>query len=376
MHLIDTGGPGGAESLCLQLATESLIPGTRSTAIVSREGWLSTRLRERGIPPHILPSDGSFNIRYLLALTDVLRRQKAIALLTHLYGSAVYGCMAGMALRLPVVSVLHGQTDIADLGRFQFGKAMALRHGASRIVFVSDQLKNDVACKLRLPDFKCVVIHNGIDVDKYVPRRDASMRVSLGLGAEDILIGALGNIRKPKAYDVLLDAAHLICREYSNVYFVIAGQGSGALLNELLTQRARLNLERRVHFIGFCSNVQEFLNGIDIYALSSTTEGFSISCIEAMACSVPVVATRSGGPETIVSPGESGLLVRPGSATDLADALRQLLASPELRAKLGTSGRSRVLSSFDSKLMMNQYRTLLVDAIGSSSKLSDSLKDR
>jgi glycosyltransferase involved in cell wall biosynthesis len=253
---------------------------------------------------------------------------------------------------------------------------MALRHGASRIVFVSDQLKNDVACKLRLPDSKCVVIHNGIDVDKYVPRRNASMRVSLGLGAEDILIGALGNIRKPKAYDVLLDAAHLICREHSNVHFVIAGQGSGALLNELLTQRARLNLERRIHFIGFCSNVQEFLNGIDIYALSSTTEGFSISCIEAMACSVPVVATRSGGPETIVSPGESGLLVRPGSATDLAGALRQLLASPELRAKLATSGRSRVLSYFDSKLMMNQYRTLLVDAIGSSSKLSDSIKDR
>jgi hypothetical protein len=128
------------------------IPGTRNIAIVSRDGWLADRLRERGLFPHILSSDGSFNIRYLSALIRVLHKEKVTALLTHMYGSAVYGCIAGMALRIPVVCVLHGPTDVGHGGHFNFGKALSLRYGAARVVFVSDQLRVELATKLRLPE--------------------------------------------------------------------------------------------------------------------------------------------------------------------------------------------------------------------------------
>lgn len=96
-----------------------------------------------------------------------------------------------------------------------------------------------------------------------------------------------------------------------------------------------------------------------MYVLSSRTEGFSIACLEAMACGIPVVATRSGGPEAIIVDGESGMLVPAGSPAALAEAMLRLLGDPALRQRLATSGRTRVVEHFDERRMLSQYRSLV-----------------
>src|ERR1700733_11721411 len=111
MHLIDTGGPGGAETMFTQLAHRLGQNATRTLAIVPREGWLSGHLRSLGIEPIILAARGSLNLNYLWKLIVTVRRHKIRLIHTHLLGSAVYGALVGLVTRTPVIAVLHGPTD-------------------------------------------------------------------------------------------------------------------------------------------------------------------------------------------------------------------------------------------------------------------------
>ena len=117
LHVIDTGGPGGAETVFLQTTTGLDPDRFRSTPVVGHEGWLSSQLDARGVAPEIAPAKGSFNARYLWQLSRIAHRHRVNVIVAHLYGSAVYASLAGMLLSIPVISVLHGHTDVAGAGR-------------------------------------------------------------------------------------------------------------------------------------------------------------------------------------------------------------------------------------------------------------------
>jgi glycosyltransferase involved in cell wall biosynthesis len=359
LHLIDTGGPGGAETVFLHLATRLDQERYRSVPVVSRNGWLADRLREHGLSVHILPSRGSINVPYLYQLQRLLRHQRADAIVGHLYGSSVYGSLAGIVTRRPVVSILHGQTDVSATERFAHAKATVVRTGSHRVVFVSAQLRDALQTRLKLANERCAVIENGVDLEAFTVQRDSSLRTDLALPDSKLLVGAIGNIRAPKGYDTLLDAARLLCDSSDRYHFIIAGEGSGKLLERLLAQRARLDLERDVSFLGSRADVARVLNNLDIYVLSSTSEGFSIACVEAMACGLPVVATRSGGPQTIIEDGKSGLLVEPSDPAQIAAAIQRLGNDAALRQELGTQARVRAKDRFSLDAMIRSYDTLL-----------------
>ena len=366
LHLIDTGGPGGAETLLHRLVADFAAAGHKNVVVISRDSWLADRIRELGISPIILPSEGSFNVGYLRALLRLIRESGPDIIFAHLYGSAIYGSIAGRIAGVPVVTVLHGQSDVDPAARFATLKALVVRGGARRIVFVSAQLARELATRLGLDRQRLEIIENGINVEAFRPGQDPTLRRELGLAADALVVGAIGNVRAPKAYDVLLDAARIVCDQTDKVRFVVAGQGDGVLHEALQAQRERLGLGGRFYFLGFRSDTSSILRGLDLFVLSSRTEGFSIACLEAMACGVPVVATRSGGPEAIVVDGESGLLVPPGSPAALADAMLRLLEDRRLRQRLADGGRTRVVEHFDERRMLARYRALIDEVAASA----------
>ena len=117
----------------------------------------------------------------------------------------------------------------------------------------------------------------------------------------------------------------------------------------------KLGLTSNVHFIGFCDDSAQFLAQMDIFALSSKSEGFSISTIEGMATGLPVLVTRCGGPEEIVSHGETGWMVEPQNESVFADALLMLLKDEPLRERLGETGKKAVAAKFDLAVMLLAY---------------------
>jgi glycosyltransferase involved in cell wall biosynthesis len=105
------------------------------------------------------------------------------------------------------------------------------------------------------------------------------------------------------------------------------------------------------------------LHNLDVFVLSSKSEGFSIACVEAMSCGVPVVATRCGGPQEILS-NDSGLLVAPGDADALAHAIYRVANEPELATNLAQSALKRAQNEYSLKTMLSRYEALYERVIG------------
>lgn len=336
LHLIDTGGPGGAETIFLELVS-GLDPGRWcSIAVVPERDWLERALGEHGVEALVEASRGSFDVGYARRLLSLIRRHRIDLVQTHLLATGVYASLAARIARVPVIATLHGTADVAPDERFRRVKFALLGRRANRLVFVSEALRRWFVDTQGVREDITRVRHNGIDLDHFTPARDDAFRRELGVGPEEILVGAVGNLRRPKRYDLFLRAAARL-RERSAAYrFAIVGQGGGALRDELLETRRALGLEDAVQLVGFRDDVRRVLRGLDVYALSSDFEGFSLTTLQAVACGVPVVATRSGGPEEIVEDGASGTLVPPGDPEALAAAVHETVER-ERRA-----GRGRI----------------------------------
>lgn len=363
LHVIDTGGPGGAETVFLHCATQLDPTRFSSTAVVGSDNWLAHRIRENGFEPAIAPARGSFNLPYLRRIAGIARRVRADLICAHLYGTAVYASILGAIKSIPVISVFHGGADISAADRFTSIKAAIIRNGSRRVVFVSGSLRDELKGTLRIPSSRSVIIPNGVDTTTFRRGRDHSIRDELHLPPDAILVGAVGNIRPAKAYDNFMRAARALADRSNRFYFVVAGECSGRLAEELMRLRSELELGDRLFFLGLRSDVPTVLHNLDVFVLSSKSEGFSIACVEAMACEVPVVATRSGGPEEILGK-DCGILVAPGAERELADAIFRVAHEPGLAEQLSQVALKRAREEYSLKTMLSRHEALYEDVLG------------
>jgi len=237
-------------------------------------------------------------------------------------------------------------------------KVAIINKGSKKIVFVSHQLKKHFIDNYGFVQARAEVIYNGIDTSKFKPGENNVIREKLGLASDDILVGSIGNIRPAKGYDILLRAAAEVKKQRPDVKFVIAGEGSGELYRGLLILRENLNLQDTVFFLGFTENTVEFLQGINVFLLCSTSEGFSLSLIEAMACGLPVVATRCGGPEEIIRSKKEGMLVEEKNPESIARCLMTVARSLRISEKNTKYVSSSIEQRFKICSMIGRYSKL------------------
>lgn len=365
LHMIDTTGPGGAETVYVEMASH-MEAGDRSIPLIQGKGWVHDQLVKAGLTPVILNSKGSFNLRYLLNLVRIVRRERIDVIQAHLLGSSVYACLAGFITNVPVVATFHGTVDLGEHERLLKLKAFLLDRLASRIVAVSEGLADYLQRRLNPKVSKIDVIYNGVEFSGYSGATSLMLRSNLGIGERSKLVGSLGNIRPAKAYDTLLEAARSVVDRLPQTHFVIGGQGRGSLYENLRAKRTALGLDECVHFAGFVDDPREFLHGVDCFALSSSSEGFSLATVQALAAGRPVLATRCGGPEEIIVDDETGLLVENRSAEAIATGLVQLLEDPKLAERLANNGRHMALKRFDIRTMHQSYQAIYAEVTGES----------
>lgn len=198
------------------------------------------------------------------------------------------------------------------------------------------------------------VVFNGIDPTQFFPLpKDASLREELiGNGAraadmqETAIVLYAGRLVRWKGVQYLIDALARLSKT-RRVLLLIAGEGE---YRSVLEQRARdLGVAEQIKFLGYIAGdaLPRYYAASDVVALASyANETFSIVSCEAMACARPVVATRFGGIPEVVVDGETGLLVQPETADDLAEKLARLLDDPAGRNQMGQCGRQRALQLF------------------------------
>jgi glycosyltransferase involved in cell wall biosynthesis len=358
LYTIDTTGPGGAEKVFVELIRNLDRNKYSANVVLKGKGWLHDAVVGSGITPKVINMDGSFNFSYFMQLVKIIREEKIDLIHSHLFGSNVYCSLAGFICRVPVISTFHGTVDSRPDDRLLKLKFHLINLGTNYIVFVSEYLKNYYLDSTPVNRSKSITIYNGVDSNHFSLPKNNQLREKLGFTNQDILIGALGNIRPAKGYDILLQAASIVTKKFPQCKFVVAGQGDEARYQDLLALREKLGLGLSFKFLGFISETEQFLNSIDLFVLPSITEGFSISTIEAMAAGKPCIVTDSGGPGEIISHLKDGILVEPNNPEAIAQGLKLCLNDEGMRAALVLNCKKTVRERFNIESMIRKYSEL------------------
>jgi glycosyltransferase involved in cell wall biosynthesis len=347
--LIDNLGFGGAEMLLPEFAARAESVGVELSVGYIGEAAVGSqaleRLRRLGIEPVHVP------VTSMLSVSDHRRVRRHVAeqapdvVHTHLGWSDVLGSVAARSLGIACVSTVHEMdwlaTSLRDRALMRV-MALARRRCADRVVVVSDTARRAYLATGWDRPAHVDRVYNGV-AGRALPGSGRAVREELGIAAGAPVVAMLSALRTEKAHDVAIEAIGRLRSAHPGLRLVIVGDGACRADIERLAEP----LGDAVVLAGFRDDVMAVLDAADVLLHPSHIEAFPTALLEAMAASVPIVATAVGGIPEIVSDGVDGVLVEPPpDAGRVAEALGALLDDEERRRRLAAAGRAHFESDF------------------------------
>ncbi len=354
MHLIDTTGPGGAETIFTQLADTTHRLGCETIAVIRGSGWVADELRRLNIRTYLIDCKGSFNVKFLTSLLKLIRQENVLLIQSHLLGSNVYASLAGLLTGTPVFSTFHGYVDISPNERFRFLKFLLISLGSKKVIAVTTQMKSALQKTFGLNSNKIDVIPNGVDTSFFNRGSAAPIREELGIPSEATIIGCLGNVRKAKNYNLAIDTIAELKRQNFIAYLLIAGDDKNALAESHRKYAEEKGVSDFVKWLGFYQDTPGYLNSLDIFLLSSSTEGHPLALTQAMSVGVPVVATKCGV-EEILKHEYNAMLAEVGDSASLAINIQRLTNDPILRTSIIKNALTKITNELSIEVMCKKY---------------------
>jgi glycosyltransferase involved in cell wall biosynthesis len=298
-----------------------------------------------------------YDVRVLPRLVRLMSKRKIDAVVTVGTGGdkMFWGRLAAKLAGVPVIcSALHS-TGLPD--RVEFANRL-LTPITDAFIGLAESHAKYLADHEGCPAEKVCVIPNGVDVEKFHPRRpNPELMRELGLPQGAPVAGIVAALRPEKNHELFLQASAIVHRQMPTAHFLIVGDGPRRA--ELARKASEMSLQDVVYFAGSRADVPEILGLVDVFALTSHSEASPVSILEAMACEKPVVATRVGSVAETVLDGRTGYLVPPGSAERVAARMLALLEDPDRAATFGRAGRERVIAHWSLDRMVHGYHDLL-----------------
>jgi glycosyltransferase involved in cell wall biosynthesis len=343
LHVHKITGIGGSERHLL-----ALLPALRDLGVDARflgldvEGTDAPRfydqLHRLGIPHAQVRCTVDMSPRLARDVTRCVRRERPDLLHSHLVHGDVYGTLASLLTGTPIVSTRHND-DRYLLGPYRYVDRLFARR-ARRIVAISDAVRRFLE-QAGLPASKLVTVRYGLDRLPDLPSEQTPAH--LGVLPNAPLVLAVGRLTPQKDHATLLRAFASVRERHEQARLAILG--TGPLEQETRALVRKLSLDGAVVLPGRLE-VRDWLERAEVFVHTSSWEGFGMVLLEAMLASLPVVATRVSAVPEVVVDAETGLLVEPGDAAGVADALSALLADPERARALGSAGLRRAREEF------------------------------
>lgn len=351
---------GGMNRHVLTLARGLAESGFEVGVACPPDSALAEEVRAAGITYHpvaIAASPGANDTAAVRALAAIVRRDGYDIVHCHGFKAGIVGRLAArLAGHTHAALTVHNHVLYRDDGRLKQAahrvSERLLAPSTDLTITVSESLKRELVEAYGLGEDRIVAVPNGIDLAPFLdaPALRTASRAGLGLPEDVTAVGAICRLAPQKGLRHLIEAVALLRPSPSDAVFLIAGDGP--LAEELHAQAAEAGVEGLVRFLGHRRDVPALLAALDVYVAPSLSEGTSLGLIEAMGAGLPIVSTRAGGTPEMVADRRNGLLVEPGDAAALARALREVIASVELRRELGEAGRERALREFSREAMV------------------------
>jgi len=257
----------------------------------------------------------------------------------------------------------YARGPVAALVRWGTALRNLLLRDGDAFVAMSERIREEFLAA-GVPVEKIAHIPHGVDTARFRPatgEERAALRRRLGLPADALVVAWTGRVLKGKGLETLLTAFERVAAAEPRAHLLLVGSGSGQALSiedELRRRVEASGLRTCVTFAGRVDAVEDWLRASDVFAFPSLVEALGISLIEAAACGLPCVGSRTGGIVDVIEEGRTGRLVPPGDSEALASALEDLLADPAARNAMGEAGHRFCRRRFDVEDSLERYRSL------------------
>jgi glycosyltransferase involved in cell wall biosynthesis len=363
LYVANAFSVGGVETLALELFRR-LHPGRfHVEALLLKEpGTLAGELSAAGIATRSRILRGTYDPLGPVRLVGALAGRRFDLLLVEPGRNALL--LAAVARRLvrarAVASWVHATGKWGKPSQFNETERRFLRR-LDAVVAISETQRDHLVRDEGLDPANLVVIHNGVDTERFRPRpeRRAEARAALGLETGDFAVGIVASLTPEKGHALLVEAAARLHMGGLPIRLLIAGEGPERAGIEAAIGAA--GLSECATLLGLRRDLERDLYpALDLLALVSrpVRETLPISLMEGMACEVPIVATRVGSVTDLVEDGETGFLVAPGDPAALAGSIHALYLHPLRREAYGRAGRERILERFSIDRMVAEYASL------------------
>ncbi len=364
VQLVNNLDMGGLERFAIDLAQCQLAEGHEPAIYcLTHPGRLAAEAERSGIKIRSFQKPAGPSPRTVLKIARQLRIDRPDVLHSHNHLVHHYGVVAGLLAGVHVlVNTRHGsERKMLSSPNGSFISNAPIDRGSDLIfrstlpfvgcvVLISETTRRFYIQHRGVPESKSRAILNGAHLEKFL-----ASPAHPGGAPPRIRFGTAARLVPVKDHYTLLRAFATVIREIPLAELAIAGDG--ALREELEAFTRKLNLADRVTFVGALPDTPKFLSELDIFVLSSLSEGLPISLLEAMAAGLPIVSTRAGGVDEVAIEGQNAFLAEPGDADGLAQAMIQMANRPDLAA-MGAIGREKVKTGFRIEQTWAEYYKL------------------
>lgn len=349
MEIISGVSVNGAIVTCLETIRALCQQGHDITLVCRPKAWIARELKDDDVD--IVYSDlHRWPVDELHRLTAIARDKQVEVLHTHMSRANFFGVLLRRFTGIPCVATANN-------------RHLQLHWMFNDYVVAASEATRRFHCRFNLvARHRIGVVHNFIDVHRFHAADAAvgkQLRAELGISENAMLIGVVGDVLKRKGLVYLIRALPAIAEAIPNVHVISVGQRSELDYRDLLrSEAARLNVDGRITYAGFRSDVVNVMSAIDLMVLPTLEDSLPLAILEGMASGLPVVATTVGGlPECVVS-GETGWLVPPAQNGAIAAAVISVLADPERLRRFGEAGRERIHTHFSRESQIHRMEQI------------------
>ena len=351
-------GIGGTEQVIRQLVTS--LPADRFQnqilCIDGQIGEIGRQIQKEGKQVFGIARGKGFDLSLVKQIRQKIQEKDIDIVHCHQYTPWVYGWLAARGTKARVIFTEHGRFH-PDRYRYKallINPLIAMM--TSSVVAISEATRSALAKYEFVPKQKIRVIYNGIRRPEAYQNEVHAIRGRLGVSDTDPLLGTVARLDPVKNQALMLDAFAQILPEYPQARLLLVGDGPDRANLERLAEK--LAIADRTIFTGFREEPASYIAAMDLFLLSSHTEGTSMTLLEAMSLGIPAVVTKVGGNPEIVVDEKTGILTEPGSVQSFAGAIKRLLDDVELRKRMSVTSEEVFSQAFSVDEMVNSYASL------------------
>jgi len=361
LHVIDSGGIHGAEVMLLGLASEQIRQGMEPMIVSiglpkENDKPIETEARKENVPFYPIRMRAGLNFYGAYKIVQFALKHNFQIYHVHGYKAHILlGLLPEIIRKLPIIATVHGWTAVkiwSMLRLYRLVDEISL-HFMNVVVFVNKGTA--VQPLIRKLGTRAVTVPNGI------PPLCSSQSFFPGEKIADFcngafVVGSIGRLSPEKAYDHLIQAFAQFHKHRSNAKLLIIGEGCERAILEQCAQT--LGIIDHVLLPGYFNEAWRYMQLMDVYVISSLTEGLPITLLEAMQCRIPIIATAVGGIPEVLQSGEAGILYKSGDNNALEKGLECLYTDTAHRNKLIESAYIVVNRQYTCQSMTSQYAVL------------------